>query len=128
MSSYAVIETGGKQYRVQPGDVIDVERLTDSEPGDTVRFDKVLLLSQEGDVTVGTPTVAGAQVVAKVEAEGKAKKILVFKYKPKIRYRRKRGHRQRYSRLAIEGIEVGSGSAPAPPRRTTRRKAKDDGS
>ena len=125
MTTYAVIETGGKQYRVQPGDVIDVERLTDSEPGDTVRLDKVLLLSRDGDVTVGTPVVADAQVVAKIEAEGKGKKVLVFKYKPKVRYRRKTGHRQRYSQLTIQGIEVGP--APARPRRS-RRKVKDDGS
>ena len=127
MTTYAVVETGGKQYRVAPGDVIDVERLTDSEPGDTIKLEKVLMVSQDGEVTIGTPLVAGAQVVAKIETEGKAKKILVFKYKPKIRYRRKRGHRQQFSRLAIEGIELGSPPAPRPSR-ARRQVKKDDGS
>ncbi len=127
MTTYAVVETGGKQYRVAPGDVIDVERLTDSEPGDTIKLEKVLMVSQDGEVTIGTPLVAGAQVVAKIETEGKAKKILVFKYKPKIRYRRKRGHRQQFSRLAIEGIELGSTPAPRPSR-ARRQVKKDDGS
>ncbi len=127
MTAYAVVETGGKQYRVAPGDVIDVERLTDSEPGDTIKLEKVLMVSQDGEVTIGTPLVAGAQVVAKIETEGKAKKILVFKYKPKIRYRRKRGHRQQFSRLAIEGIELGSTPAPRPSR-ARRQVKKDDGS
>ena len=124
MSTYAVIETGGKQYRVSPGDTIAVERLTESEPGDTVRLDKVLLVSQDGDVTVGAPTVAGAQVVAKVEGEGRTKKVLVFRYKPKVRYRRKTGHRQRFSTLMIEGIEIG-GAAPTPAPRTARKKKED---
>lgn len=106
MNTYAIVLTGGKQYRVKPGDVIDVERLAEFEPGDTVTLDHVLLVSKEGAVTVGTPVVPGAKVVAKVEAEGKAKKILVFKYKPKVRYRRKNGHRQRFSRLAIESIDA----------------------
>ncbi len=123
MSTYAVIETGGKQYRVQPGDVIDVERLTDSEPGDTVRLDKVLLLSRDGEVIVGTPVVAEAQVVAKVEAEGKGEKIIVFKYKSKVRYRKKTGHRQWYSRLTIQGIE--GGPATAEPRRPKKKVAGD---
>lgn len=107
MTTYAVVETGGKQYRVKPGDVIDVERLPDSEPGDTVNLEKVLLVARDGAVTIGSPTVTGAKVVAKVEAEGKGKKIIVFKFKPKVRYRRKNGHRQRYSRLAIQEIQVG---------------------
>ena len=106
MSTYAIIKTGGKQYRVKPGDVVDVERLTKFEPGDTVDMDQVLMLSRDGEVTVGTPTVPGARVVAKIETEGKARKVLVFKYKRKVRYRRKIGHRQRYSRLAIQSIEV----------------------
>lgn len=110
MSSYAIIQTGGKQYRVAPGDVIDVERMKDHEPGDTVNFDDVLVVSHEGDVSVGAPYVDGARVVAKVEEEGRAKKILVFKYKPKIRYRRKKGHRQRFARISIQEIETPSGA------------------
>ena len=110
MSSYAIIQTGGQQYRVAPGDVIDVERIKDHEPGDTVSFDEVLLVSDGNDVSVGTPFVTGARVVAKVEEEGKGKKIIVFKYKPKIRYRRKKGHRQRFARLSIQEIESPVGS------------------
>ena len=110
MSSYAIIQTGGKQYRVVPGDVIDVERMKDHEPGDTVNFDDVLVVSHEGDVSVGAPYVAGARVVAKVEEEGRGKKIIVFKYKPKIRYRRKRGHRQRFARISIQEIETPGGA------------------
>ncbi|MEE9284281.1 MAG: 50S ribosomal protein L21 [Dehalococcoidia bacterium] len=119
MATYAIIETGGKQYRVAPGDILDVERLTDHEPGDTIEIEKVLLVNQDDDVTVGAPYVDGARVVAKVESEGRAKKIIVFKYKPKTRYRRKKGHRQQYSRISIEDIAVG-----APVERSRRRKTK----
>lgn len=104
MTTYAIIKTGGKQYRVQPGDVIEVERLVDTEPGDTFSFDEVLLVSKDGDVTVGSPTVKGAKVVAKIEDEAKGDKILVFKYKRKVRFRRKNGHRQWFSRVSITGI------------------------
>lgn len=120
MSTYAVIETGGKQYRVSPGDTINVERLSGSEPGETIRLDKVLMVALDGVVTLGTPVVDGAGVLAKVDGEGKAKKILVFKYKPKIRYRKKRGHRQKFSTLTIEGIELGT---KPPALRATRKKA-----
>lgn len=104
--TYAIIETGGKQYRVAPGDVIDVERL-EAEPGDTINLDRILLVSNDDGVTVGSPLVAGAKVVAKVENEAKGKKIIVFKHKPKVRYRRKNGHRQWFSRLSIQEITVG---------------------
>ena len=110
MSSYAIIQTGGKQYRVSPGDVIDVERMKDHEPGDTVNFNDVLIVSHNEEVSVGTPFVDGARVVAKVEEEGKGQKIIVFKYKPKIRYRRKKGHRQRFARISIQEIEAPGGS------------------
>lgn len=106
MTTYAIVETGGKQYKVAPGDVIDVERLTDFEPGDTVEIERVLLLSRDGQVTVGAPVVPGARVVAKVESEGRGKKVIVFKYKPKVRYRKKTGHRQGFSRIVIQGIET----------------------
>ena len=111
MSTYAIIETGGKQYRVSPGDVIDVERLKAHEPGDTVNIDKVVLLSHEDEVAVGKPYVEGARVLVKIEDEVKGKKIIVFKYKPKVRYRRKKGHRQRYSRVSIQEIATPSGAA-----------------
>lgn len=104
MSNYAIIETGGKQYRVEPGDVIDVERLPENEPGDTLEIEKVLLLNQDGDVSIGQPYVEDARVIARIESEGRGEKVVVFKYKPKIRYRRKKGHRQRFARLTIEEV------------------------
>lgn len=103
MTTYAIIETGSKQYRVKPGDVIEVERL-DAEPGDTVNLDRVLLIGTDDGVTIGSPLVVGAHVTATVETEGKGKKVVIFKYKPKVRYRRKTGHRQWFSRLAIKEI------------------------
>ena len=103
---YAVLTTGGKQYRVQEGDVIYVEKLN-AEVDSTVEFTNVLAVSKEdGQLVVGKPVVEGAKVVAKVEAQGRQKKIIVFKYKPKKDYRRKIGHRQSYTKLTIEKIEA----------------------
>ena len=98
-----IVETGGKQYKVSPGETIEVERLPAAE-GSTIELDKVLLIADGDKLTVGTPTVDGAKVVAEVLGEGKRDKIIVFKYKPKVRYRRKKGHRQIYTRLAIKEI------------------------
>lgn len=100
---YAVIETGGKQYRVQQGDVIFVEKL-DVEEGASLAFDKVLLVSKEGDVVAGKPYVEGAKVEAVALEQGKAKKIIVFKYKAKKNYRKKQGHRQPFTKVRIENI------------------------
>ena len=100
---YAVTETGGKQYRVSEGDAISVEKLP-YEVGDEVEFERVLLVSGKEGVTIGPPIVKGAKVVATVEAEGRGRKILVWKYRPKQRYRRRQGHRQAYTRLRIEKI------------------------
>lgn len=100
---YAIIETGGKQYRVSEGDVIYVEKLP-AEVGGTFTFDKVVLLSKDGNVVVGSPFVSGATVTAKVERQDRAKKIIVYKYKAKKNYRRKQGHRQPYTKLTIEKI------------------------
>jgi len=117
---YAIIETGGKQYRVNPGQTIDVERLDVAE-GDTVELDRVLLIADGDRVTVGTPTVDGAKVVATSQGEGKGEKVIVFKYKPKVRYRKKTGHRQFYTRLVIDKI-VEPGAAEAKPKKVRRRK------
>lgn len=100
---YAIIETGGKQYRVQEGDVLKVEKLN-LEEGDKAVFDKVLVIGEGEDVKVGAPYVEGAAVEASVIEQGKAKKIVVFKYKAKKNYRKKQGHRQPFTRLKIEKI------------------------
>lgn len=101
---YAVIETGGKQYKVSEGDVLFIEKLEAVE-GDAVKFDKVLAVS--GDETVfGTPVVEGASVDARVLAQGKAKKVIVFKYKPKKGYKKKQGHRQPFTKVVIEKINA----------------------
>ncbi len=102
---YAVIETGGKQYKVQEGDVVFVEKL-DAEDGATVTFDKVLAVSNEGNVIFGKPLVENASVSAKVLGQGKDKKIIVFKFKPKKNYRRKTGHRQPHTKVQIDKISV----------------------
>ena len=100
---YAIVETGGKQYKVTHGQTINVEHL-DMAEGDTVNLDKVLLITDGDKVTVGKPTIEGAKVVATSQGEGKGKKITVFRYKPKVRYRRKTGHRQLYTKLTIDKI------------------------
>ena len=100
---YAVIQTGGKQYRVQQGDVIFVEKL-DCQAGDTVSFDSVLLVSGDAGTKVGAPLVAGAVVEGKVLDQVKGKKIVVYKYKAKKNERKKQGHRQPYTKVQIEKI------------------------
>lgn len=100
---YAVVKTGGKQYRVAVGDRIVVERLA-VEPGAEITLDQVLLVEQDGDVKVGTPIVDGAKVIANVDAQSKGKKLIVFKMRPKKRYRRKTGHRQQLTELTIKDI------------------------
>ena len=100
----AIFVTGGKQYKVSEGDVIYVEKL-DFE-GETVEFDNVLMTIDGDAVNVGTPNVAGAKVTAKLIKNGKAKKIMVFKFKAKKNYRRRQGHRQPYTKLSIEKISV----------------------
>jgi large subunit ribosomal protein L21 len=102
---YAIIETGGKQYRVQEGDVLYIEKLNASE-GEVVKFDRVLAVSGNEGLVVGAPLVAGANVSAKVEKHGKGEKIIVFKYKAKKNYRRKQGHRQPYTKVVIEKIQA----------------------
>ncbi|MDF2567924.1 MAG: ribosomal protein [Oscillospiraceae bacterium] len=102
---YAVIETGGKQYRVNEGDVIFIEKL-DVEADSDVKFDKVIALGKEDGIVVGAPYVDGATVVAKALKNGKGKKITVFTYKPKKDSKRKLGHRQPYTQVRIESIQA----------------------
>jgi large subunit ribosomal protein L21 len=102
---YAIIETGGKQYRVQEGDVVFVEKLS-AEQGEAVVFDKVLAVSSEDSFKAGSPAVEGASVSAKVIGHGKDKKVIIFKYKAKKGYRRKQGHRQPYTKVQIEKINA----------------------
>ena len=105
MVDYAVIQSGGKQYQVRTGDVIRVESIPEDE-GKKVQIKDVLMVSQDGDVTIGTPNVTGATVTAEIQEHGKDKKITVFKYKAKTRYRRKQGHRQMYTELKVSDIKV----------------------
>ena len=102
---FAIIRTGGKQYRVREGDHIAVERLK-AEEGAEVTFDEVLLVGSEDNTTVGSPTVAGASVTARVEQQGKAKKVTFFHYKNKTRQSRQLGHRQHETRVVITGISA----------------------
>ncbi|MCL2015824.1 MAG: 50S ribosomal protein L21 [Defluviitaleaceae bacterium] len=103
---YAIIETGGKQYKVKTGDVITVEKLA-VQVGTTHTFDKVLSCGDGENIKFGTPYVAGATVAASVLGDGKAKKIVVYKYKPKKNYHRKIGHRQPFTKLKIDTINAG---------------------
>ena len=101
----AIIETGGKQYKVAEGDTLFIEKLP-VEAGDTVTFDKVLAVLDGDKATFGAPVVEGAKVTASVVKNGKGKKVIVFKYKPKEGYRRKQGHRQPYTKVTIGKIEA----------------------
>jgi len=102
---YAIIETGGKQYRVAVGDRLSIEKLP-IEAGSGITFDRVLMVGGDGSPRVGTPLVAGATVQAEVEQQFRGPKIVVFKYKPKKRYRRRTGHRQALTRVAITAINA----------------------
>jgi len=102
---YAIIETGGKQYKVQEGDVLYIEKL-DANEGDSYTFDRVLAVSNGSGLVTGTPVVDGAKVSATVEKHGKGQKIIVYKYKAKKNYRRKQGHRQPYTKVTIGKIEA----------------------
>ena len=117
---YAIIETGGKQYRVQEGDVITVEKLN-AEAGETVTFDKVLLMSDGKEVKVGTPYLSEA-VTGSVVENGKGKKVIIFKYKAKNDYRKKQGHRQPYTMVKIESL---GGVKKAAPKKAAAPKAEE---
>ncbi|TEB12761.1 50S ribosomal protein L21 [Pelotomaculum propionicicum] len=102
---YAVIETGGKQYRVQVGDTFKVDKLP-AEAGETVEVNKVLAVSDGESLRVGTPLLEGVKVILKVLKHGKGKKIVIFKFKAKKNYRRKQGHRQPFTQVTVDAIEV----------------------
>jgi len=102
---YAVVNTGGKQYRVQEGDVVRVEKLS-GEIGSPVTFDRVLFFSDGENVKIGQPVLEDVTVTGRIVEQGKAKKIIIFKYKRRKRYRRKQGHRQAYTAVRIDGIKA----------------------
>lgn len=108
---YAIVEISGKQYKVQEGDIVFVNRMDNLEEGSSVVFDKVLFVSNNGKVKIGEDTVKGAKVKATVIGHGKAKKIIVFKYKAKKNYRRTQGHRQPYTKIQIEKITTTASKA-----------------
>ena len=124
---YAIVETGGKQYRVTQGQILDVDKL-EVAAGATVELDRVLVVGEGDKVSVGTPTVEGAKVIAMSRGDGRGEKIIVFKYKPKVRYRRKTGHRQAYTRLAINEIVAPGITPEKPARKRTRRKKEESDS
>ena len=103
--THAIIETGGKQYRIKEGDVVFIEKLP-TQAGDTVTFDNVLAVIDDNDTKFGAPSVSGASVTASVVKNGKSRKVTVYKMHPKKGYRRKQGHRQPYTKVQIEKITV----------------------
>jgi large subunit ribosomal protein L21 len=120
---YAIVETGGKQYRVRPGDTIAVERLP-GEVGETLDLERVLLVGGDGDETrLGTPALDGAVVRAEVLEHARGQKVIVFRYKSKVRYRRKTGHRQPLTRLRITDILLDKSQASEPARAETEAEA-----
>jgi large subunit ribosomal protein L21 len=102
---YAIVETGGKQYKTQPGEILRVEKLAGGV-GDAVVFDKVLMIGMDEDVKIGTPTLDGAAVKGSIVDQGKGRKIIIFKYKRRKGYRLKKGHRQQYTAVRIDAIEA----------------------
>jgi len=102
---YAIVDSGGKQYRVKEGDILKVEKLA-GEVGDNVSFDKILMFSDDENVNIGTPLLEDVTVNGHIVEQGKAKKIIVFKYKRRKRYRRKQGHRQQFTAVKIDNIKT----------------------
>jgi len=101
---YAIVDSGGKQYRVKEGDILKVEKLA-GEVGDNVSFEKILMFSDDENVNIGTPLLEDVTVNGHIVEQGKAKKIIVFKYKRRKRYRRKQGHRQQFTAVKIDSIK-----------------------
>jgi large subunit ribosomal protein L21 len=123
---YAIIETGGKQYKVAPGNIIDVDRIIDVTVGNSVELDKVLLIADGDKFTVGTPTIEGAKVLATYQGEKKGDKVIVFRYKAKVRERNKTGHRTIFTKLAIDKIvEPGAVTEEEPAKKVVRHRKKE---
>lgn len=118
---YAVVDNGGKQYRVEPGRTLVIDRL-DAEAGATVTFDRVLLVGDEDGVTVGTPTVSGASVRGTVLEHGRGPKIIVFRFRPKAHYRRRTGHRSELTRVRIDEIATAETAAKPASKAAAPRK------
>lgn len=123
--NYAIVETGGKQYKVTEGQTIKVEKLP-AEEGGSVQLDKVLLIAEGENITVGKPLVEGARVMATVKEHGKDKKIIVFHYKSKVRERRKNGHRQQYTSLSIDKILPAGAEYTKPAKKAATRRKKTE--
>ncbi len=121
---YAIIETGGKQYKVTEGQTIEVERLA-AEEGGKVKLDKVLVIADGDNITVGKPYIDGARVIATVKKNDRGDKITIFKYKAKVRYRRKKGHHQLNTSLNIDNILPPGAEEPKPVKKTRRKKTEE---
>jgi large subunit ribosomal protein L21 len=102
---YAIVQTGGKQYKVSEGEILKVEKLA-GEAGDKITLDQILMVKDENGTKIGAPLVKDARIIAEVIEQGRAKKIVVYKYKKRKNYRRKQGHRQSYTKIKIETIEA----------------------
>ena len=122
---YAVIETGGKQYRVQEGDVLNVEKLN-AEAGEKIEFTKVLALSDDNGLTVGKPYIENAKVEAEVVANGKAQKVIIFKYKSKKDYRKQQGHRQPFTTVEIKSLGGTEEKKAEPEKKVSTSMKKDE--
>jgi len=118
--TYAIVETGGKHYKVAPGQKIDVDRV-DVAAGKDIELSRVLLIADGKDTVIGNPTIDGAKVMATCVSEARSPKVIVFKYKPKVRYRRKKGHRHIYSKLEIKEIIKPGGESVT--KKAPRKKA-----
>lgn len=121
---FAIIETGGKQYKVTKGDTFDIEKLEEKE-GTIVNFDKVLLVNDNGAIKIGTPMIEGANVKGKVTSQKKGEKLIIFKMHPKKRYKRKTGHRQLLSTVEISDISVGGAKKTTKTATKTAKPKKD---
>ncbi len=118
---FAVIKTGGKQYKVTKGETLDIEKLEGKE-GASVNFDEILLLSEKGKTSIGTPTIAGAYVSAKIVGHKRGDKIVVFKMKPKKRYQKTQGHRQELTTVEITDVKATGGKVTKSPAKTAPKK------